>query len=141
MTNRQNGWLMGMTLVLALVFHAAMQISGLLAGPQPERIGPPRERPAEIEVVDGIYAYAGEDALKPYRGAGTLLRRDKCYILRTTNGVIGIGVRKGDTLSVGWQGGQVCIFKIEANGKLTGEWANGDGQLYPEVWELLKRVE
>lgn len=114
----------------------------LLLWPAQARQPEPTERPVRIApaVVEGVYSFSGRDAAKEYGGAATLVRRDKCYVLRTTTGGLGIGIRRGDLLSVGWQGGQVCVFKVE-EGRLVGEWANGDGQLYEETWTLLKGKE
>jgi len=101
--------------------------------------------PVKVQTpVDPSGAYRA-DGVSPdgqaYRAAVHIVRNGDTYIVRwlTPRGVanVGVGVIKGDTLSVGYVGSTagVVVYKLDGDKQLAGEWTDleAKGHLYNET--------
>ncbi len=84
-----------------------------------------------------------------YRAAVEIVRNGDTFIVRwlTPKGVVnvGVGVLKGNTLSVGYIGASagVVVYKVDGNKQLSGEWTDIDasGHVYTETLTRLGENE
>jgi hypothetical protein len=119
----------------------------------PETIGPPSKiqaAPAQSD-LSGIYHVRGHDGKEAYEGACVLKAEGEVYSVTWTTGggLLGIGVRSGDTLSVGWtipaeKGLLRGVTQYRVSGRtLTGAWATlpGSGVVRRETLTFLRGLE
>jgi hypothetical protein len=84
-----------------------------------------------------------------YRAAVQIDRNGDTFIVRwlTPRGIVnvGVGVVRGNTLSVGYVGSTagVAIYKLDSNKTLTGEWTDleASGHIYKETLTRLNEGE
>jgi hypothetical protein len=101
--------------------------------------------PADVD-IEGYYSCSGKDANhEPYSGVVVIARRGDVYVVGwqiESNISVGVGIRQGNVLSVGFRGSEgmigVCRYVIEVeDGKptLKGSWATapGDGRAHQET--------
>lgn len=111
----------------------------LLAGPPPEPVK--TKAPPAVELKPGIYHVVTEGLRGESEGAAVLRKTGASWLLTYDGGAVGIGLRSGNLLSVGWRVGQghgVTVYQIGASGKLEGKYAAGNGETYSETLTLLK---
>lgn len=119
--------------------------------PAPAPNAPPAaeqpEQPAQPDVatpergVAGVYLCEGANPDgSPYKGLVEIVAVDSTYLVHWVMAdgveVLGVGIRKSDTLSVSYFGGTpaLAVYRIEGD-RLVGEWTMGgsEGRLYTET--------
>lgn len=115
----------------------------------PEILPIPKELPGDLS---GVYWVEGKDGQKDYDGMAWVKRYDESvYLVQWSGGgqnTIGIGMRTGDTLSVGWvqeRGDKtvrgVTVYSVRAR-TLVGRWVTLPGKgVARETLTLLKPLE
>lgn len=112
--------------------------------------GDPSLKPAAVLEITGHYYVAGTEAGVEYESLVTIRQRKDAYLLRgNTGGMVGVGLRNGNTLSVGISnndgGIAVARYSIErdAAGKprLVGKWTTPEGELHTETMEFLRPLK
>ncbi len=99
-------------------------------------------RGADRSDVSGYYKYSSEDESgKSAEGEAIVERQGDSYsvVFKRGGGIafVGIGIRDGDTFSVGWRNqlqSGISVYKIGADRKMTGKFTllGGNGELHNE---------
>lgn len=106
---------------------------------QPEQPSPGESTPEPS--VAGVYLCEGANPDgSPYKGLVEIVAVDSTYLVHWVMAdgveVLGVGIRKSDTLSVSYFGGTpaLAVYRIEGD-RLVGEWTMGgaEGMLYTET--------
>jgi len=115
-------------------------------------IGEERKRELTPPMADlsGIYQVSGSEGAKTYQGAATIKKVGEVYVVTWAmeNNAQGVGIRVGDTFSVGWsqmdaKGSAVTVYTISPGPVLRGRWASipGNGQTHQETLKFIKPFE
>lgn len=126
-----------------ILFDVAM--AAFTFAPTPAETSPPAkdEPSAAVGDLDGIYSCRGKQGDKTYSASATIRKVGDVYLFEWSLHARGIGVRKGDTISVGWTnetGQGVTVYKIAPGPMLTGSWASipGNGRTNAESLRFLR---
>jgi hypothetical protein len=115
----------------------------------PELLPMPKELPGDLS---GVYWVEGHDNKGPYDGVAWLKGRGEGVYMVQWSGegesVVGVGLRTGDTLSVGWVASRgeatargVTVYRIHAR-SLVGRWVTLPGKSPGrETLTILKPLE
>ncbi len=108
--------------------------------------------PATQEDLSGVYWCEGKQGKKAYRGTVIVTRLGALYLFQwqLVAGLSyeGVGIRRGDTVSVGWtmdKSRGATAYHVLPGGRLDGRWVSivgtgTDGESHTETLTLLRRV-